>query len=484
MKTGNLFKSAAIYSIGNISNKVIGFILLPLYTTHLTTTDYGILDLLLISGLIATTFLSFRLPSATIRWCSENQHQTDYGKIIFTSFLFLVSIAVCFSALAIPLANNLSQWFFTSPTSSTLIHYLIYWVALEVIIDLPMQVLRLEEKALQYTILSLLKLAVILSLNIYFVAYAQIGVEGILISQLVGSALLLLLTLPFLFKRFEFKFKRSELWRMLLFSYPMVFSSLFSLVLTYSDRFVFTYYDQIDTLGTYSLGFRLASIIQVVIISSFQLSFTPIAYLSYEKENFTEFFNKTLVHYGIVLGFCVSGVALLGGDSIRFLIRDDQFLPALSIIPILAFFFYFKGLQFLFTITLHLKKQTKYLINIVFLGLLVNTPLNFILIPIWGLHGAAISTLFASIIGLLYAYYLSKKFLTFDYPIRRLIKISLLTFFLVILSIALFPVPIHWRIIVSLFAVLSFPYFIWQFKILNNEQLKEFWQKALARIKG
>lgn len=42
----NTVKHTAIYSLGNLSTKIIGLILLPLYTSYLTTAEYGIFSIL------------------------------------------------------------------------------------------------------------------------------------------------------------------------------------------------------------------------------------------------------------------------------------------------------------------------------------------------------------------------------------------------------------------------------------------------------
>ncbi len=61
-------KQTAIYSIGNMSTKLIGLILLPLYTDYLTTADYGILSIFEITSQFLTAILGFRMSGAMMRW--------------------------------------------------------------------------------------------------------------------------------------------------------------------------------------------------------------------------------------------------------------------------------------------------------------------------------------------------------------------------------------------------------------------------------
>ena len=80
----NVFKQSAIYSIGNFANKIIGFVLLPLYTDYLTIDDYGVLGLLEVMAVVLVTVLSFRIPTAMIRWCSDTENEEEQKSILYT----------------------------------------------------------------------------------------------------------------------------------------------------------------------------------------------------------------------------------------------------------------------------------------------------------------------------------------------------------------------------------------------------------------
>ena len=64
-------KHSTIYGLGNISSKLVGFILLPLYTEYLTVDEYGILALLEITSQILVSIFSFNISTAMMRWVAE-----------------------------------------------------------------------------------------------------------------------------------------------------------------------------------------------------------------------------------------------------------------------------------------------------------------------------------------------------------------------------------------------------------------------------
>lgn len=57
------------------------------------------------------------------------------------------------------------------------------------------------------------------------------------------------------------------------YGFPLIFSALSTLLFTMGDRYFITYFLSYSALGIYSLGYKLASVLNVFIIQSFQLGF-------------------------------------------------------------------------------------------------------------------------------------------------------------------------------------------------------------------
>ena len=61
-------KNSAIYGVGNLSTKLIGFILLPLYTSYISVGDYGILAITEITSLVLVAVISLRIVLHVIQY--------------------------------------------------------------------------------------------------------------------------------------------------------------------------------------------------------------------------------------------------------------------------------------------------------------------------------------------------------------------------------------------------------------------------------
>ena len=222
----NTVKQTSIYSIGNLSSKLIGFILLPLYTSYLTTAEYGILAIIEASGQILIGIFAFSLPTAMLRWCATEKEEEQQKSIVFTTLISTLLIAVSLSIVLIPFSSKFSILFFNHTRFTNYFIILFLSVSFGMLNNVPLNLIRLKEKSFFYIIITSLKFAAILLLNIYFVVYKKTGVEGIILSQLIGNILLLLLTTPFLLKNVILKFKFKILKEMFSYGFPLIFTAI------------------------------------------------------------------------------------------------------------------------------------------------------------------------------------------------------------------------------------------------------------------
>ena len=92
-------KHTSIYSTGAIASKLIGIILLPLYTKHISLNDFGVYGLFEIV-LQLLPIVGLGLPSALQRWLGLKEFNSKRGKILFTNFIFyLIYIFILLAVL-------------------------------------------------------------------------------------------------------------------------------------------------------------------------------------------------------------------------------------------------------------------------------------------------------------------------------------------------------------------------------------------------
>ena len=90
----NALKSTVIYSIGNLSSKLLGLILIPLYTDKLTVSEYGILGMLEITAQIFTAVFGMSLYNAFFRWYWDKDYLGKQKSMFFTILVFVLALAL------------------------------------------------------------------------------------------------------------------------------------------------------------------------------------------------------------------------------------------------------------------------------------------------------------------------------------------------------------------------------------------------------
>ena len=285
-------KHTAIYSLGNIATKLIGIVLLPLYTKHITVSEYGILGILEITIMILTQVLILGQSQALLRFHDLEGYKAKRKSTLFTIFIFLFGIGFIFNLLGQNLATPISSLFF-QPSQFTIYFKLCFYIIfLRIINNLFLSVLRAKEKSAFYAIANIIKIAIILGFNIYFVAFAKIGVKGILYSYLIGDGILFLILFPNMISEMVPKFNRKILTAALTFGFPLIFTSLAGMLLNMGDRYILKLLVDYKEVGLYNLGYKIAGILNVFLIQSFSLALLPIAYKMYGQLGDKRYYSK------------------------------------------------------------------------------------------------------------------------------------------------------------------------------------------------
>ena len=223
-KIKHTVKHTAIYGLGSLSTKFLGFILLPIYFHYLTVEQYGILAIFEVTAQILSEVLLISIPTSLIRWYASEKEITTKKSIVFTSFIFISLISVSISLIFIPFNSEISKFFFDTYLYTDEFTYLFLWVSLSLLDRVVLSLIRVKQKSVFFVFLSTMKLAIILSLNIYFVVYSGLGIKGILLSQVIGHVALLTISSFFVIKNSNLSFNFRIMKEMLKFGLPLIVS--------------------------------------------------------------------------------------------------------------------------------------------------------------------------------------------------------------------------------------------------------------------
>jgi O-antigen/teichoic acid export membrane protein len=473
-------KHSVIYGLGSLSAKALGFILLPIYFHYLTIEQYGILAIFEITAQIMTEVLIISIPTSLIRWYAAEKDLIQKKSIVFTSFSFIILVALLLSILLIPFSEYFSFFFFDSINYSEEFTYLFLWVSLSLIDRMVLSLLRVKQKSIFYIGLSLFKILTILSFNIYFIVFLDLGLEGILLSQVLGHALIILISSVIVVRNSNLSFNFSIMLEMLEYGFPLIFSTISSLILSLGDRYLIKIFLGDAAVGVYNAGFKIASLINMMINQPFQLGFLPIAFAQFEKPGSLRFYSKVLTYLTLVITGVFIFVGFFGGLVIELITDKTEYLQSIVLIPFIALSFVFKGVQYMLGLSFHYVKRTKYNAYLVMLASVLNVGLNIILIPKYGLMASVLSMNFSMIILILLTYYFAQKEYFIPYEI---FKVSLVITFGITLVGAIIYLPVenfYVSISIKILFTLLFPIILYRsnfFEKIEKDRMSQSWKK-------
>lgn len=479
-------KHSAIFALGKVGAKLVGFILLPIYTRELSTAQYGILALLEMADLLGGHVLSLSLQNALFRWYALAEDEHKKGGYVFTLAIFLLGISLLSLLLALPGRAYISQFLFETPEYGAYIIYLLISIILQNLGRIPFTLLRIEEKSLRFAVLVGLQFATSLVLNVYFVAFLKWGIEGVLLAQVLSSGAVLAALLPYSLKRMRFRFEGRELKEMLSYSYPIMFAAIAATVLSLGDRFLLTRLSTLSEVGLYSLGYKFTNIIKVFIIDSFLLGLPIIGWqVVRENQQPQRFFSKTLTYFvffllwlGLILSAYAKGI-------IHLFAVDTAYWDAYRVVPFLAVGAVLMGIQRVFFFQLEIPRKTRYIPLIVGGAALLNVALNLVLIPYFEMMGAAYANVLSNLAAVLAAYYVVQRFYPVKYELRRMAVLFAVAAGLYVMTLPFDHFSLLERMIYKGIVILSFPFVLYLVRFyepVEIERLRGFIKKWFSRL--
>jgi O-antigen/teichoic acid export membrane protein len=426
-KLKHTLKHTFVYSLGNLATKLIGLILLPLYTTHLTTEHYGILSILEISGQLLTIIFSANLSSTMMRWWVDAKTSEKRKSIVFTAFVMLFISLLGMNIVFQPLAGKFAIWFFDDDLYTVYFTILFFSSSFDIISKYMLDMLRLLEKSVLYITVTTIKLVLVLGLNIYFVVSLEMGVKGIILAQLIGFVFITIILLPIFVKHINLKFDKVITKEMLKYSAPLVFTTLSGMIFSIGDRYVLKFISGDSAVGIYTLSYKIAGMMKFVVLMGFTSGFTPIAFKMYNSPNADRFFSKIMTYLTMVLTYGGLGLALFSPEFVKlFSPQNKDYWEAAQYVGLIGIVVVLAGMRYMFSLSFNISKKTIYVPFIVTIFAGLNILLDFLTIPQLGINGAIISSIISSIFINFAYYYYGSKFYKIRYKTKRDILVLLI----------------------------------------------------------
>lgn len=420
----DFFKQILIYGLGQFAGQAAGFFLIPVYTRHLSVEEYGVLAILMACVAFLSMFLNFGMGSAVFKYYFATQDEGVRRQILGTAYIMLFAAALIICSALVPISEHLSRWIFASSAYTDYFRLVLIVAFLNTASIIPFAYFRAEGKAGYFAFLGFLKFIVTLGAIILLIVHLNLGVWGALLGTVFASAAIDLLLFLATSKQMRFRFSIDLAKKLLLFGLPLMPAQIFSWNLTTVDRFILQGLTDSETVGIYSLGYKIGLIFNVLVVAPFAVAWGPFLFSKATEPNAKDLYSRLLNYYVAIAGFLALAIAVFSKQIVQVL-ATPSYSTAAQIIPIVVFSYYLYGMYYIFTTGLNIEKKTYYFPFITGLSALLNVALNFTLIPVWGMLGAAYATaaayLFMAVLTLLF----SHKYYPIDFNWLRVLPLVL-----------------------------------------------------------
>ena len=480
-----LLKHSSTYMLGVLGSQAVAFFLIPIYTRYLTPADYGVLELLQVTVGIIAPLSGMGLGTALLFFFSRRDDVEGRKEIISTTLIFLAATSSCLVLALILGANNFSSLLFHSDQYTfyfRLIFLALFFGTLE---GIPMAVFRARGESRKYTLFALARFIVATGLYIYFIVGLHMGVLGILLGGLITSAIFCAILLPQITRGLKPRFSKSLLKEMLGYGLPLVPVAFLALIMAASDRYFLQIFCDSTEVGLYSLGYRFGGVLHGLVLGPFQLAWLPFLLSIRQERNAKEVYASVLTYFIVIAMFVALALSILSKEVLM-VMATPPFYGAYRVVPLIALSYVLYGCFMCVNAGMYLEKKTKYIPFIVGGGAALNLGLNYLLIPTYGMMGAAIATVSSYLVLLIVAFFVSRRFYPVSYEWSRIGRIFLAAGLVYLGSMFITnDSPIIAGVLKAL-TLLGFPALLFAFKFFKPEEItgaKELLKMAPGYIK-
>jgi len=427
-----LTRHSAIYGIGHIASRAIGFLLLPIHTNFIVPEQYGAAALLFSALAILTVFFSYGMDVAFLRYFIMADSREEKKRIFSTSFLMLAGSGLLFSGLMFLFPGPVSRAIFADPEYITLVRLGSGILFADTLCLIPYLLLRAQERSRHFVLIKLCNVLLNVGLNVLFVIYMGAGVKGIFVSNIIASVTALILLLPVAVQFFDLVFDGSVLKRLLQFGLPYIPSGVAVLVMDQIGRFFLDRLAGKSAAGIFSANCKLG-IFMALVVAAFRFAWHPF-FLRTAKENeeAPKIFARVLTYFtGIAAQFFLL-ITFMLDEIISFHIGNIYlfgrgFSSGKAIVPVILLAYILYGLYVNFIIGIYIRKKTPWLMLITMAGAITGIGMNLALVPDMGIMGAALATLSAYAVMAVIIFFVNRLLYPIPYEGIRLLKIVVCT---------------------------------------------------------
>ena len=419
-----LMKNTIIIAIGKLSTQIISYLLLPLYTSKLSPSEYGNYDFICTLSVFLCPIITLLMEESMFRYLIDANSKVQRRKIITQTIIYTFFGTVLFTIVAALIMG------FGTDYTPMYITAIIAFVISNILIGLSNALSRGLGKIKLYSISNFILGISTIILNILFILALKAGAEGLLWANTIANAFTAIVILCILkLSKYIGKIDKPLMKDMIKYSIPLVPNSISWSIINMSDRIILTQLVSSAANGIYAMANKFPNIINVI-YGYFYTAWKESAAKIVKEENKNQYYNS-IYHDAKRFLYAVT-ICLIAVMPFAFpIFINEAYNEAYIYIPIVMVATYFSNLSSFYGGIFSAYKDTKIMGTTTIIGAVINLVIDLLLVNYLKIYAACFSTLIANLI----VYFYRKQKLARYIKLREL-KWQGPTLFLTVICIA------------------------------------------------
>ncbi|RBP58085.1 O-antigen/teichoic acid export membrane protein [Alkalibaculum bacchi] len=419
-------KNSSLYLLTTIILNASSFLLLPYYTRLISPDEFGNIYLMQTISTILGMIASIQIQTSITRYYYDYKENTQKLKNMYSSIICYTFLQSTIIYGFVFYMNSKIFWFLEIEFFPYMAFFLISSYLL-IFYNLVLSLLYVEEKARVISIISILAGIISIILTIILVNKFDDKIYGFALSKLLSAIFYFILFIYFSKDYFTIKFRMTDIKEYITFSLQRLPTGFSSWLVTFADRFMVYGYIGAYENGLYSTGYKMGQIPDLI-YNAINQAYVPYVFNNYTNQNDKN--NTKLIeiaNYMFTLFIFVIFILIVFSKELIFIL-DRRYKDSLGIMIIILMAYGLNGIKLIFHCPMDYVKKYGKIKSIIWMSsAVINVILNAILIPKFGVYGAAIATLISYIVTIIPTIYFSNKAIYIKYDYVKMFKVTMIS---------------------------------------------------------
>lgn len=409
-----LLKHSASYLVARGLPGIVNFFALAIYSRLLSPEDYGKYALVIAAVGLANTMLIQWLRVGLIRFLPVYQHRrAEFLSTILAGLAGVAAVTgVIWSVAAFLVFDDQTMY------KLGMLGLLLFWV--EGCFELVLELARSELSPRKYGIVSFTKAVIALALG-SLLAYLGFGPFGLVAALIAGMGVALVWRRPADWRLLRLFLADREIVReLLVYGLPLTLTMALGVVVGTADRFLLNWFLGPQSTGLYSVSYDLAQNTVGMLMMVVNLAAYPLAVRALESKGRDAATRQLSENASLLIGVglpAAAGLMLLAPNVAEVVLGKQFHSSAAELIPIVIVGSLLGGIKaFYFDLSFQLGRHTQGLIWISLMAAVSNIAFNLVLIPRYGVAGAAYAAVLTYLIALVLSAWQGRKVFALPMP--------------------------------------------------------------------